>query len=149
MGSGGIFFLQGDIFDSGISGGRSFFTPWQIFGKIDRKPSLSAVSHFFWHTVIMEGYPIEGFLPGQRFLTWPLTFLQISISCVSPGSMKHKIWGITAKGAIQSLFTRGNICGPQRPDRIAPWLRFNHPGRPQESLTALRYNQVKDCTGRL
>ncbi|MBA7708434.1 hypothetical protein ES703_117333 [subsurface metagenome] len=86
-------------------------------------------------------------LPGQRFLTWPLTSLEIKIFYVPWIQDNQKILGSTAGEGVQSLFTRDLVYGPQRPDRMAPWLRLDYPGRPQESLTALRYNQVKGCTG--
>jgi len=88
-------------------------------------------------------------LPGQRFLTRPLTSREISISCGSPGSLGHKILCFFPSAAIQSLFTRGRFCGPQRPDRIAPWLRLDRPGEPRRSTTALIYNWFKGYTGAL
>ncbi|GAJ23301.1 unnamed protein product, partial [marine sediment metagenome] len=43
--------------------------------------------------------------------------------------------------------TREKFCGLQRPDRIAAWLRFDWPGEPQKTMTALAYNPFYGCAG--
>jgi len=148
-GSRETFFLQEDIFDSGISGGRSLFTPCQIFGKNARKPALSAVSHFFWHTVIIEGYPLDGFLPEDRFRTRPWIPFSAAIFLTWLPAALHSFLCTLAQVAVHPSMTWHQVCGPQMDHFITAWLRLDYPGRPQESLTALRYNQVKGCTGAL
>ncbi|MBA7637292.1 hypothetical protein ES703_44935 [subsurface metagenome] len=97
--------------------------------------------------MIVEGYPSDQGRPLDGFLEGEMASLEKSISCGSPGSREHKILIMSAQFSVHSLFTRVQVCGPQRPDRIAAWLRLGYPGRPRITMTALAYNPLYACTG--